>query len=322
MFLIIALALLLTGSATAGTARRTTVPPLSLGSLSEVNGFVALGGGPGGQRLRFLPNRKFAAGIVLQNASRGPVVVTRAEVVEPPRTLIHQTGARFHAWRFSGCPAGASCPAPTFRIGSGLAHHPHPFKVERGGEVGVELDFRLGSCADVPGASSAPISQLRVTYRTTHGPLRQHVFALGFDSLRLRMPKPEDCSFPRSALTVNDSQHIGTSYLFTIPGSKGDVCTRTGGGLVFRSRAMKNNDYARERLEIRLPSFTGSGTYHDALAAAVVAGKTVFHTPAIVDVTKATDGVVFAKVHADKLRPQSDTVPYRIYGWMRCRVSG
>jgi hypothetical protein len=322
VLVVLALALFLTGAAAAGSARRTTVSPLSLGSLSELSGAVALGGSGDGQRLRFLPNRKFAAGILLQNASRAPVVVENAAVVEPARTLIHQTGARFHAWRFAKCPPGASCPAPTFRIGSGLAHHPRPFTLQRGGEVGVELDFRLGSCADVPGASSAPISRLRVTFRTAGGRQRQHVFAFGFDSLRLRMPKPEDCSFPRSTLFVNDPSHIGTSYYFTIPGSKGDVCSESGGGLVFRSRAMKNDDYVPERVEIRIPGFAGTGTYHGATAAAVVDGKTVFHTPAVVTVTKATNGEVFAKVQADRLRPQASTVPYRIYGWLRYRVSG
>jgi hypothetical protein len=183
------------------------------------------------------------------------VIVERVDVLEPKRTLIHQTGVRFHSLTAPSCPTGAYCPMDLeFRIGSGIAHHSRPFTLEPGKLLGVELDFRLGSCADVPSASSAPISQLRVTYRTTGSATQQHVFALGADSLRLRMPKPEDCASPRSTLWVNYPSHIGTSYLFTIPGSKGDVCTRAGGGLVFRSRAMRNNDSVPERVEIRIPA--------------------------------------------------------------------
>lgn len=121
---------------------------------------------------------------------------------------------------------------------------------------------------------------------------------------------------------MNDPSHIGTSYLFTISGSKGDVCTHTRGALVFRSRAMQNNNRLRERIEILVPGFEGTGTYRNAIASAVVGRRTVLEKPALVQVTKSTGREVFARVHADKLRPQSGIVPWRIYGWMRCSVSG
>jgi hypothetical protein len=70
---VIALALFLAGAATAGTSRHASGSPLSLGSFSELNGSVALGGSSNGQRLRFLPNKKFAAGIVLENTSHDAV---------------------------------------------------------------------------------------------------------------------------------------------------------------------------------------------------------------------------------------------------------
>lgn len=231
---------------------------------------------------------------MLQNASHVPVVVTDAYVVAPRLTLIHQTGVRFHRFSQGGCSGGGPCPAPSFRIGSGWHPHPRPFTLAPGKLLGVELDLRLGSCADVPGANAAPISHLEVIYRR-NGSSRHTVFALGSDALRLRRPKAEDCTFPRSTLWVNDPSHIGTNYYFTIPGSKGDVCTRTGHGLVFRSRAMKNNDRKPERIEIRFPSFAGTGMYGQAIAAAVVGGRTVFHTPALVEMTKATSREVFAK---------------------------
>lgn len=321
VLLVIVLALLLAGAASAGSARRAAASPLSLGSLSELSGSVALGGS-GPQRLRFLPGKKFAAGVLLQNDSRTPVFLSRADVVEPPLTLIHQIGVRFHAFRYAGCSGGASCPAPTFDIGVGKVREPRAFTVAPGKQVGVELDFRLGSCADVPKANPATISQLRVTFRDKGGSTRQHVLALGYHAMRLRMPKPEDCAQPRSTLSVNDPSHIGTSYLFTIPGSTGDVCTKTERGLAFRSRAMKNDDSRPERLEITFRSFAGVGVYHDVAAAAVVGTRALFHTAVVADVTKATSHEVFANVRGDKLRPEPGTVPYRIYGWMRCRVSG
>jgi hypothetical protein len=198
--------------------------------------------------------------------------------------------------------------------------HPHPFRVAPGRSAGVELDFRLGSCAEVPGASSAPISRLKMTFRKADGSVRQHTFALGGHAFRLRMPKPEDCTFPRSTLLVNGPSHIGTSYYFTIPGSKGDVCTRTGGALAFRSRAYLNDDRRPERIEIRVPGFSGTKTYHHAIARIVGEGRIMFHSQAVVTVTKATSREVFARLRADRLRTQA-TVPYRIYGWMRCRVA-
>lgn len=315
---VIALALLLAGAASAGSARSTSGSPLSLGSLSEASGAAATT--IGGQRLRFLPNARFSVGLVLRNTSHAPVVVSGADVAEPPRTLIHQVGARFHPFRNATCPAGASCPAPTFPIGSGKNMHPHPFTVPPGKSVGVELDFRLGSCAEVPGASSAPISRLRVAFREAGASVRRHTFALGYDAFRLRMPKPEDCMFPRSRLWVNDPSHIGTSYYFTILGSKGDICMHTAGGLAFRSRAYLNNDRRRERIQILVAGFSGTGTYRHAIARVVVGKRIMFHSEAVVTVTKATRHEVFARVRADKLRPQAAPARYRIYGWMRCRI--
>lgn len=304
--LVVALLLSLAGAAAASPGGS----PISLGSFAEINGSVALGGSDNGQRVRFLPNKRFAIGIVLENTSRTSVVVTRTEVVEPPRTLLHQTGARFRSFRASGCSGGGPCPAPTVRIGSGIAHHPRPFSLARGKDMGVELDFRIGSCAEVPGAISAPVSSLRVTFRNPGGTAEQRVLALGSDALRLRMPKPEDCTFPRSELFVNDPQAIGTSYLFTVPGSKGDVCTPAGHALTFRSRALENNDRRAELIEIRFPHFAGKGTYRQAIASIVVGERTAFRSTALVKVTEASSSRVIARVHTD-----------RIYGWMRCRVA-
>ena len=185
----IGLALLLAGPAAAGSARA----PVALGTMVELSGSVALGSAPrNGQLLRFVPGGRFALGVLLHNTSRGRLVLTGAEVVEPPLTLVHQIGTQFHPWNPPKCPPGALCPAYVFPLHARAAH-PHPFAVAPGKDAGLELDFRLGSCADVPGASSTPISRLRVSFHRAGGTVQQRVLPLRGAELHLRMPKPGAC---------------------------------------------------------------------------------------------------------------------------------
>lgn len=153
-----------------------------------------------GARVRFVPNQTFAYGLTLRNTSRVPVVVTDARVLEPPRTLIHQTGARFNTYTPTRCSRRFPCDPPLVPIlsASGFAHDARPVTLAPGMFVGIELDFRLGSCAEVPGASSAPITRLRVTFRRAGGPAQHQVFGLysppGPGVLSLRMPRAADCA--------------------------------------------------------------------------------------------------------------------------------
>lgn len=315
------LALVLAGPAAASSPRS----PVALGGMFEGGpGGVVFGSAPGnGELLRFIPDARFAVGVLLENTSRGRLVVTGAEVLEPTRTLVHQIGTQFHPWRPFKCPPGASCPAPVFPLHARVAH-PRPFAVAPGKDVGVELDFRLGSCAQIPGAGSTPISRLRVSFRTAGGPIRQRVLALAGAELHLRMPKPEDCAQPRSSLSVDGPQGYSTSYDWTVPGSKGDVCTLRGHTLGFRSRTYRYvYENARTvRIEVRVPRFAGTGAYSGAVVTVVADGVAVFRSyNGVVTVTKATSHEVVAQVAAGHPpSPNKRGTPFRVYGTMRCRV--
>jgi hypothetical protein len=273
--------------------------------------------------VRFMPHARFFMGVVLQNTSHTRVVVKTVRVIEPPRTLIHQVGTDFQRFQPRRCPRGVHCPAPTFPIGSAKNLHPHPYTVAPGKLVGVDLGFRLGSCSAVPGANPAPISRVSVTFRRADGSMHKQTLDLDGAAFHLLMPTPEDCTFPRSNLTVNSNYPLTTDVYFTYRGSKGDVCVRTRSGLSFRSRAMKNDDGRPERIEIRVPHFSGTGAYYRAHATIVVGRKRVFRHGARLIVTRATSTEVFAQVRVHRLRhPRFDGLPYSIYGAMRCRVRG
>jgi hypothetical protein len=185
----IALVLSLTASTAGASATRSMRTPLGIAAMVESNGAPDLGTAPGnGELIRFIPRARFAVGILLKNMSGERLTITGARVIEPRRTLIHQIGTQFHVWDPPKCPPGAFCPAYGFPLHSQVAH-PKPFVLKRGKRLGLELDFRLGSCAQVRGASSAPISLLRVRFRTAHGARRERLLWLRGGQLHLRVPK-------------------------------------------------------------------------------------------------------------------------------------
>lgn len=320
---VIAVVSLLTGAGAARSAARFTHPPLVLRGMVESGGRVDLGSPPAGvegELLRYIPHGLFQLGLLLENRSGARLVVTGARVVEPRGTLVHQIGTRFHRWNPPACPPGAFCPAYGFPLQS-RAVHPRPFAVARGKKVGVELDFRLGSCAEIPSANPAPISLLRVTYRTPHGPTRARIFSLRRERPDLRMPKPEDCAEPRSSLSVNGPQRYASSQLWTVPGSTGDTCTIRHGTLDFVSRRYQtetSRPYAKshwERVTLHLQRFEGIGVYRGTVTL-VAAGKTVLRRRTrAVEVKKVTKREVVATLQAGRLPSGA------VRGTMRCRVA-
>jgi hypothetical protein len=193
----------------------------------------------------------------------------------------------------------------------------------------VELDFRLGSCAQIRGANPAPISRLRISYRLPGGPIQHRVIPLGGAELHLRMPKPADCVGPHSSLGVDGPDPYPSSDYWTIPGSTGDVCTIRNGTLHFASREyqtdipgpFKPGDF--ERITLEMP-FHGTGAYPSDATLRLVANRaTVFRAHANVRITKATAAEVIANIGAGHL-PKSGVrgTPFHIEGTMRCRVKG
>ncbi len=217
-FCVFALSLLLVGVAGAASSKRA---PLALGGMLESHGAVDLGSAPTtGELLRFVPRAQFQLGLLLGNKSRGKLVVTDARVLEPRRTLIHQIGTRFHPWHVFKCPPGAMCPAHVFSLEGGPAR-PHPFALAARRYVGVELDFQLGSCAQIPAANPAPLSRLRVTFRRPDGRTGHRVLSLGGATLHLRMPKAYDCRDPHSSLSIDGPHGYESSNDWTVPGRQG-----------------------------------------------------------------------------------------------------
>lgn len=318
----IALALLVVaGSAAGGAASSTSGATLAVGGVEEgpTNG-VGIGDTfSDTPNLRFIPHRTFAIGYGIQNVSQTPVVVTGANAPAPSNTLVRQIGVRFHRWAPQTCASGVSCPPSLFLL-EGKAAHPRPFTIQPGQYLGLELDFRLGGCAQAPAASYRPISQVRLSLEESDGTAESTVLQLD-PALSLRKPKPANCTFPRSRLYVDGPGSSPTSWLWTLWGSEGDLCTLEHGSLDFTSRAYQNGDFDLQRIEIALPHFTGKGVYRDAIAKLVVDGRTTHRSAGTLRVTKATGSEIVGTVDVGKPPPPSGRpVPYRIWGSMRCRV--
>lgn len=319
---IVLFSLVLAGAA---AAAHGAASPLQLSGMLESAGAPDLGSPPPGEEgelLRFIPLGQFEIGLLLQNKAAQPLVVVDARVLEPQRTLIHQIGTRFHRWHVFKCPPGALCPLHAFGMKPGPSH-PHPFALGARKDVGVELDFRLGSCSQIAGASPAAISRLRVTFRAADGAVRNRTFPLGGAELHLRMPKPEDCAQPRSTLSVEGPQRYMTSYYWTEPGSTGDVCTIGGGTLSFASRVYQAGNVLRPvRVDVSLAHFAGTGTYRRAIVSVRAGGRAVYVSrKGLVTVTKATSREIVGTVAAGhRPLPNVKGIPFQISGTMRCSV--
>jgi hypothetical protein len=201
---------------------------------------------------------------------------------------------------------------------------PKPFTVRPGREVGVELDFALGSCAEIRGANPAPLTRLRVTFRRPDGSIGTRISSLdGASSIQLRMPKPGDCDQPRSSLSLNGPQKWSTSQLWTIPGSTGDVCTTRHRSLDFVSREYQIHiwkDYSYKhwaRVALHLDHFHGLGAYQGVVTVTTAGGKVVLHRRTrAVEVTTSTPREIFATLQAGRLPRVA------VRGTVRCRVRG
>lgn len=191
---VVAAALLFAGAAAGSSPTPTTARGVVVGGSIESRGSPDVGEAPGidGELIRFIPRGRFAIGLLLENKSHHRLVFVGARVVAPHRTLIHQIGTQFHRWHPIRCPRGAFCPASVFGL-QPRVFQPRPFSLQRGRKFGLELDFRLGACADVPTASNTPISHFVLKFRRPGGPLVRKRLPLGPGELHLRLPKPGRC---------------------------------------------------------------------------------------------------------------------------------
>jgi hypothetical protein len=189
----LALALVLTGTASATGSAQPAKHLVELGGGIESWGTPDMGETRDGELIRFVPRGKFAIGLFLKNTARTRIVVLDVRVVRPPKSFLHQIGTQFHRWRPFRCPQYFSCPAHGFGLQPRFFHS-RPFSLARGRELGLELDYQLGRCDRARSANYAPISHAVVTFRRPGGPLLRTRLALGAGTLHLGRPSSGRCS--------------------------------------------------------------------------------------------------------------------------------
>jgi hypothetical protein len=288
----------------------------------SLGGWPTLGMGGPGITLRFIERTHFGVGVALHNRSRRSVTVVGVRTLDPPRTLVHQIGTRIVRWDPPRCPPTVrGCIGDEFFRASYGAARPSPVTAPAGKDVGVQLNFRLGSCREVAGASFAAARAVVVDYRFGRGTLRHETLSLGGARLSVRQAQPGDCARrPHSHILIRG--RFDTSSNSTEPGSDGDSCRRTAtDGLRFRSRLYVNGETPAFRIWIRLPRLHGRGTYASAEVRAVAAmglhGRTVFRGErSLVTVTHTGATTFGGRFHAGFTDRRG--LPFRAYGAWRC----
>jgi hypothetical protein len=330
-----------------GSSLPAAAPLVNEGSFTS-GGWPTLGSYPSGIPLRFIERGAFGVDIVLRNSSRQTLTVIDARTIDPPHSLVHQVGTSLASWNPPACPAHVlGCPQYSPFRGFYGADRPKPVTVRPHRGVGVQLNFRLGACSEVPLASSEATRLLTVTFRDDRGKLRQQTLPLGSAQLRLRKPPPSAClSRPHSQIAL--SGLFPSSTASTIPGSKGgtcvrtasgglacsdgDTCTRTAGGLRFRSGLFESRGSLMVRVEIELPRFRGAGLYRtlheptrvlaspQVLVIVGIGNQPTFRArTSVVTVTRATPTALGGHLHAIVIG--SRHTPFHVSGTWHCTIA-
>jgi len=149
---------------------------------------------PGGLLVSFHPNARFAIGLELPNRSRQAVIVTDARVVEPQHAFLHQTGTALLHWNTATCTGGGCAAIQGFPFQPVTATTPRPLEVKAGGQLGVQLDYRTGTCAALSSAKEQSPSRMVVHYHVPNGPSQRQVVPLGaYKPLLLHKRVPPAC---------------------------------------------------------------------------------------------------------------------------------
>ena len=214
------------------------------------------GFGPNGELgvpARFVERGELAVGLELTNRSAGPLRILGVRALDPPNAFARQIGSALRPKpvcppRVYGC--GALLLRPSLPWEPYGATKPAAVEVAPGATVQAQLNFALGSCADREGAASAAAQTGEVSYVDAQGaPGTQLVPLPHFAAV---VPSAAACRVrPHSQLAIDGNAFVGTNTNKTVPGtarstctqpaggvlrcSDGDVCTRTGAGLGFRS---------------------------------------------------------------------------------------
>jgi hypothetical protein len=282
------------------------VAALSLLGTVISGGHPAIGSGPAGVTLRYIPNQPFGIMVAVRNRGPAPIVVRGVRVLEPPGTLVHQIGTRLQPWRPPLCTGNHSCPAYAPPFGPFTAAAPKPLRVLPGKSFAIELDFRLGSCREVPFATPASPRQIDVISDGGH-----EVLTLGAARPVLRFPKPADCApRPHSDIAITGPWATGSTW--TMPGSAGDTC-RDG---VFTSRIYVRGTGPMVYVRIR-----PAARSVDVVVGIGLHGWTTFQSRyAVVTTTSTSPKDHGSRFHATIVGRRGAT--FRAYGAWRCRLRG
>jgi hypothetical protein len=194
-------ALFLSGAA---SGRPASSPFASIEGFQGSNSTILAGSSANVLRINFHPNARFAVGLELPNLSDRTVIVTDARLVEPRRSVIRQTGTSLLHWYVPPPrPCSFDCVSAegfTFQPVTATAP-PRPLVVKPGrGEwqLGVQIDYRIGSCAVLSSPRSPSPSRMVVSFHVPRGPAEHETISLGGLKPQLHRPKvlPPACKQP------------------------------------------------------------------------------------------------------------------------------
>jgi len=131
--------------------------------------------------VRFVPNARFAVGIVLVNRARQKVTLLRVRAVRRGLLPLLQIGTRITRHGLPTCDPHLLCLYPIRALVSPpfRATRTVPRPLRPGHNRVVQLNFRFGACDARQDRSVAPIRRLLVTYRTRAGLLIHQRLDLG-----------------------------------------------------------------------------------------------------------------------------------------------
>jgi hypothetical protein len=155
---------------------------------------------PGGLLISFHPDARFAVGLEVPNLSGRTVIVTGVHVVEPPQSFLHQTGTALLHWSTATCSSPGCATVQGFTFQPVTSTTVRPLEVKSGAKspLGLQLDYRTGSCAVLSSAKEQSPSHMVVHYHVPNGPPQHQLIPLGrYKPILRRKPVPPICKKQR-----------------------------------------------------------------------------------------------------------------------------
>jgi hypothetical protein len=137
--------------------------------------------------VRFVPQARFAVGIVLVNRARQKVTLERVRAIRRGLLPLLQIGTRITQHSLPTCDPHLLCLYPIRSLVSPpfRAVRTVPRPLRPGHNRVVQLNFRFGACDAMHDGSAAPIRRLLITYRTQTGVQVHQRLDLGDSTIRV-----------------------------------------------------------------------------------------------------------------------------------------